>query len=303
MEAAMPVFASVASAAIGAIGASKAAKAQTKAANSQIELQQGIYEDQKALFDPFRTSGLNALGAYNSELGLGPAPMIGGTPLDITTVPGTMPAAGTNALGGFSLARGNQDRRNYTPGSTPAPQASPTTYQVGGKTFYSLEEAQAYANANKTGGQAYGGFRQTPGYQFALDQGINAIDRSAASSGGLFSGETMKAAQSYGQGLQNQQYDNYLNRLSGLVANGQNAVNGAAAAGQNYATGASNALGSIGNAQAAGAIGVGNALNNGLSNGIGIWQYQKGLNNPANNYGVNPANPASFGIGLGGSGF
>ena len=294
----MAMGAAIGSAVIGASSASKAAKAQTNTANSQIALQQGIYDDQKALFDPFRTSGLNALGAYNSELGLGPAPMIGGSPLEITTVPGTIPAAGTNALGGFTLARGNQDRRDSPQGAATTPQASPTTYQVGGKTFYSLEEAQAYVNANKTGGQAYGGFQKTPGYEFALDQGIGAIDRSASSSGNLFSGETMKAAMGYGQGLANQEYGNYLNRLSGLAAGGQSAAGMTGAAAQNFGTGASNALGSIGNAQAAGAIGVGNALSNGISNGIGIWQYQKGLNNT-----VNPANPASFGIGPGGSGF
>ena len=41
------------------------------------------------------------------------------------------------------------------------------------------------------------------------------------------------------------------------------------------AAGVSNALAAQGNAAAAGAIGVGNALQGGIQNGLGIWQYQQ----------------------------
>lgn len=124
----------------------------------------------------------------------------------------------------------------------------------------------------------YAGFTATPGYEFRLDQGMKALDRSAAARGGLFSGETGKAALNFGQGLASEEYGNYFNRLMGLTTQGQNAAAMTGTAAQSYANGASNAFANMGNAQAAGAIGVGNAFSNGIGNALGIWQYQNAMN-------------------------
>ena len=56
-----------------------------------------------------------------------------------------------------------------------------------------------------------------PAYQFRLNQGMKAIDRSAAAKGNLLSGNTLAAAQQFGQGLASQEYENQVNRLSGLL--------------------------------------------------------------------------------------
>ncbi len=133
--------------------------------------------------------------------------------------------------------------------------------------------------ADGTGGFEYGGFQESPGYQFALQQGQDAIQSSAAAQGGLYSGRTMQDLQTHGQGMANQEFNNYLAQISGAAGQGQAATAQTAQAGQNFATGAGNALAGIGNAQAAGAIGVGNAIQGGISNGLGLWQYQQGLNN------------------------
>lgn len=45
-----------------------------------------------------------------------------------------------------------------------------------------------------------------PGYQFQLEQGTNAINRSLGAKGKVFSGEALKAAQDYGTGLADQTY-------------------------------------------------------------------------------------------------
>jgi len=141
-----------------------------------------------------------------------------------------------------------------------------------------MEDAKAWASANKTGGQEYQGFQATPGYQWAVDQGVGAIDAGAAAKGGLYSGKTMQDLQTYGQGMANQEFNNYYNRIAGGANQGQAAAGQTALAGQNYATGTGNALANLGNAQAAGAIGVGNALQGGINNGIGLYQYQNQLN-------------------------
>ena len=120
--------------------------------------------------------------------------------------------------------------------------------------------------------QGYGGFQETPGYQFQMDQGTRAVEGSAAAQGNVRSGATMKALQGFGQGLANQEYGNYLNRLTGIAGMGQAAAGNQAAAGANFAQGAGQAYGNIGNAQSAGAIGQANAWNGGIQNALGAYQ-------------------------------
>lgn len=53
-----------------------------------------------------------------------------------------------------------------------------------------------------------------PGYQFQLQQGEQALARSQAARGNLFSGSALKAAQDYGQGLAGTSFDNANNRYA-----------------------------------------------------------------------------------------
>jgi hypothetical protein len=138
-----------------------------------------------------------------------------------------------------------------------------------------------------------GDYQADPGYAFRLSEGQKALDRQAAARGGLISGGALKAAQRYGQEMGSQEFGNAYNRaltsyntdvarenqlynrqaaLSGI---GQTATNLVGQAGQTYATGAGNALGSYGTnvgnlitgagaAQAAGQVGMSNAITGGL---------------------------------------
>ncbi len=71
-------------------------------------------------------------------------------------------------------------------------------------------------------------FQSSPGYQFQLGQGLQAIDRGAASRGMLGSGNTLMAEQQYGQGLANQDYTNWLNSLGSFTYPTLSATSGAA---------------------------------------------------------------------------
>jgi len=271
----MPIGAvlGVGSALLGASSASKAAKAQTTAANNDIAFQKETRDQIVAKLDPFYQGGTAAQSALMYEMGLGPKPMIGGTPAQIetfqTTTAGTAPVMGT---------RGRNDNPYVV---TPGTQGQTTTgYRVGGNQFATMEEAQAYANANRTGATEYQGFQASPGYQFALDQGNASVNALAGARGGLNSGATMQALQANGIGMANQEYGNWWNRLSGLAGSGQNAAAQQGTAMTNAASGVSNAYGNIGNAKAAGAIGVSNAINGGIQNYLGYQQYQNGLAKP-----------------------
>lgn len=261
------------SALLGASSANKAAKAQTNAANKDIAFQKETRDQIVAKLDPFYQGGTAAQAALLSEMGLGPRPMVGGTPAQIETYQTT--SAGTAPV--FETRGRNDNRVMVSPGT----QGQATTgYRVGGNQFATMEEAQAYAKANPTGGTAFQGFQASPGYQFALDQGNASVNALAGAKGGLNSGATLQALQNNGIGMANQEYGNWWNRLSGIAGSGQNAAAQQGTAMTNAASGISNAYGNIGNAKAAGAIGVSNAINGGIQNYLGYQQYQNGLATP-----------------------
>lgn len=281
-------IAGVGSALIGASASSKAASAQKEAAQMQAMTEIAQYRQALKRTRPYRQAGDTALDAYMYELGLGPKPVIGGTAPEIVEFNDT-PANVDNSAArndAYLAAINSGDPYNpnaYTAGGSwdMANQPDPVTkYRVGDQVFATKEAAEAYAAANPTGGTEYQGFQETPGYQFQLEQGLNAIDNSAASRGNIFSGATLKRSQEYGQGLANQEYNNYLTRLAGMTDTGVNVAGMQNVSGANAAAGMSSALGNYGNASAAGAIGGANALLGGINTGLGIWNYQQGLSSP-----------------------
>lgn len=109
----------------------------------------------------------------------------------------------------------------------------------------------------------------TPGYQFALKQGLESTQSGAAARGLGTSGAALKGAANFAEGLaQNTYQANLLNPLTSLAQTGESA---AAQAGSLGTTGAANAgagLISAGNASAAGTIGAATATSNAV-NGVG----------------------------------
>lgn len=113
-----------------------------------------------------------------------------------------------------------------------------------------------------------------PGYQFQLGQGQQAIDRSAASKGSLYSGATLKASQRFGQGLASTSYDNALSRFGNAAQIGATGVSGSAAAGTNYANQAGANTTGLGNAAAGQALYNGSLYGNALTQGVSAYTNQ-----------------------------
>jgi hypothetical protein len=147
----------------------------------------------------------------------------------------------------------------------------------------------ALAELQRTAGNVPGAFKfgagdyqADPGYAFRLSEGQKALDRQAAARGGLISGGALKAAQRFGQDMGSQEYqsaynraltgyntdvarENQLyNRQAALAGIGQTSTNLVGQAGQNYATNVGNLMTGAGAAQAAGQVGMANALTGGL---------------------------------------
>lgn len=113
---------------------------------------------------------------------------------------------------------------------------------------------------------AVSAFQAGPGYNFALNQGVDAITRAANASGGL-GGNSLKDTIGYGQGLANQEYGNWLNRLSAYNPLQLQATQGAASGNQSVNSGVANTYGAgaslldqSGRSQAGVATGQGNSL-------------------------------------------
>ena len=96
--------------------------------------------------------------------------------------------------------------------------------------------------------------QKLPGYQFQLDQGTQALDRSAAARGGLFSGRAAKELQQFGQGLGDQTYQSAIANLRPSVNTGINAASGQAGIYDN-----------IGDLQANNTMNQSNLMNNTIS--------------------------------------
>lgn len=132
-------------------------------------------------------------------------------------------------------------------------------------------------------------FQQDPGYGFRMSEGLKALDRTAASRGGLMSGATLKGAQRFGQDLGSQEYQNAFNRyqtnranqlnpLQSLMGASQTATNAMGTAGQNYANQAGNAYMNAGNARASGYVGSANAWSNALGGAANMYNQNQMLN-------------------------
>lgn len=111
-------------------------------------------------------------------------------------------------------------------------------------------------------------FTQDPAYQFRLNEGLKAVQGSAAARGMGNSGVALKELTRYGQDFASNEYGNYYNRLSNLAGVGQMANAQNQQAGANYGNNVSaNQIG-LGNAQAAAITAQGNRINNLVGQGM-----------------------------------
>ena len=117
-------------------------------------------------------------------------------------------------------------------------------------------------------------YQADPGYAFRFNEGMKALNATAAARGGLISGNALKGATDYGQAAGSQEYQNAYNRYLAnnaqtLQAYNTNTANQQYLAnlGQSSANNQANQIGQFGNAAAGNIIGAGNALAGGLIGG------------------------------------
>lgn len=134
------------------------------------------------------------------------------------------------------------------------------------------------------------GYQASPGYQYALEQGQRAIERSRAARGLAQSGGALKELQRHAMGLQNQDYYNYVDQkrqglqqnynidqarlsvLGGLADMGQSSSSLTGNFGANAAANASRAIQAGGAAMGQAYADAGRSLSDGLMH---YWKYNQ----------------------------
>jgi len=205
----------------------------------------------------------------------------------ITSAANTQAAAANNAAA-LQNAQFQQTQANLSPYASIGTAALPQLLQSLGY------QGQYGANGNLTGlsGQGFqfnpSNLAQTPGYQFTLQQGLNAVNNATSATGQTGSGAQAKGLANYATGLAqntyNQQYQNALTTyqqnasiLGSLLSTGQNAAAGIGSMGMQNATNVGNNLIGGANAIAAGQIGAGSSQTNALNSLMGLGMGGAGI--------------------------
>lgn len=152
--------------------------------------------------------------------------------------------------------------------------------------FLGLNGAQPQSDAFKN-------YLSSTGYNFQLDQGVNAINSNKATAGLLNSGANLKALNKYGQGVASTYAGNYTNDLQGVAGMGANAVSGNASSNSNAAgmqvQNQNNALNNQTTALSAGT----NALTNLLGQATSAYGYNRGMSSYGQGQAGTPSNAMS----------
>lgn len=279
-------------AAIAANGAKSAAGAQLSGINSSNQTQLDEFNASAGLQTPGRNLGYGADSLLAQLFGL-PNPnassttamygansslnALGGNQYGNTTAP-ALGGGGTNAsgaVGGSGVPLGTTGSVGGTGGTGVTSGGQPLGNQT---TNTASNGSPTTTNASSQ----FGNFFNSPGYQFALGQGQQAVQRGAAAGGNLYSTNTLNQLDTNAQGYASQQYNNYVQQLMGIAGIGGTAVAGT----QSAATTAGNNISanqlSAGNANASGILGSSGAFSGALNNAgglLGNYSLLSGLNN------------------------
>lgn len=240
--------ASLASGVMGASAANKAANAQAASADKSLALQAAMYEQGRQDNMPWMEAGKTALAQYMGELGMT-------APASVSKPSGSVDANGFDAA--YYLKANPDVAASAKYGSNPYGH-----YQDWGKA-----EGRSIADPNASAAPATpfkSGFKETPGYQFQVQEGEKGVVNNMAALGMKNSGAALKALTRFRTGLADQTYNTYLDRLSGMAGAGAATTSNQAQLGASSAANQGQTITDAGAARASGYVGGANAWQNAL---------------------------------------
>jgi len=179
------------------------------------QIQSGIGAAQTRGIDALQSGQGSAIGALQGGQATARGDIQNYSPQAIAALYGGQ-TGGTNALlagqtGGLeSLRSGVQGATDAFSGLAGQGQGYDARALQGG------DIAQGAFGLGPMAGQVQAAFQSSPGYQFQLNQGLESVLRNANASGMAAGGNQLREAQTYGQGLANQDYGAWRAGVSGL---------------------------------------------------------------------------------------
>lgn len=246
------------------VGSGMASKSQEDAARNAAQVSQAQYQQNRADLAPYRQVGNAALNAYARAMGLPQAGPVSQLPLT-----GTLNTADdVNALYmevfgrpadpeglRYYIGKPIRDVRNEM-------QQSPEFANKAASGSLPINAMAPQAPAE----DRYGGFYESPGYQFRFDEGSRAVNQNLAARGRFSGGAAGRALTRYGQGVASDEFGNYMNRLAAAANIGQTATNATGQFGLGAANNVSGARLAQGAGRASGYLGASNVLNTAANN-------------------------------------
>lgn len=156
-----------------------------------------------------------------------------------------------------ALQAGNWTPINPTASAAAAPPVDPNAPPVYSATDNNLRSGMEAASS--IGGGGFANFLNSPGYQFTLHQGEQAINRGASARGDLYTTNNLAQLNDYSQGMASTHYNDYVNQLLSMAGLGSAATAGTANAAITTGNNISANDLSGGNAEASGLLAQGGA--------------------------------------------
>jgi len=278
------------SALVSAYSANKAGKAGQEGARYGVDAQERMYGQMRDDLSPWMTAGQTSLKELMERMGLA-------TPQSRMNMQRpTREQFTTNTPGAPS------ERSWFNPN----PSQGTTSFDQPGydEAMGRYNEAVAGAGQNPENFgslmQPFGldKFEESPGYQFNLEQGMEAIRKGAAANyGNTYSPTTLRDMGKFAQGTASNEYQASYNRynadqatvygrLMGQSESGRGAAAQVGQAGVQTGQGVAESIAGGANARAAGYIGVGNAVNQGVGDAYNNYLMQSIINNQRGSYGA-----------------
>jgi len=242
---------------VAGVGAAISSRSNRSAANTAAQTSQQnntqntalareIYGQNRQVLSPFTQRGNVAGDQINALLGLAPAQQPQMQPNALSQFNG-QPQAPT-PFGGAGMPYGVGDYAGFTQGRT-FPTGDPRDFTGGvpANAFAGMQgsaqpsivqptsEADMMASGQTPQQDAFDAFRNSTGFQFRRDEGLDAVNSAYAGIGGLQSGAAMRGIAEYGQNFASNEFGNYMNALSNQQAVGAGTASSLAGVGQNFA--------------------------------------------------------------------
>jgi hypothetical protein len=252
------VGSSIAGGFLGSNAAGNAADAQVNGINKGLDAQRRNFLMGSMLQDPTRFSGHQAQTDINNFFGYSTPAYTSPNQLMAQMTPLGAKEAAKLMKKGFSVdqlaQRGTLDSRLSGKQLKRLTKAGLSPDQIQQLQMGQQQPMQAPPQG-AGGGQNFDVLRNSPDYQFAVQEGQQGIGNSFAARGGAASGNALRALEEFRQGLASQQIDKFLGRRGALVNNGIGATNNLQNAGQQYANNATQLYQDRGDARASGVLG------------------------------------------------